>query len=77
MASRPPLAGLQYGDRQDIRSQLIAKHGETTVLWAELAVVIQLLFAQGVIKPTEFADLVSRQLGRIEERRRQAAGLPD
>lgn len=67
-----------YGDNleaMDVRSRLVFEYGEDTVRWSEIATVVQLMFAVGIIKPAEFIDLVSKQCKRVDDRRRRAAGF--
>jgi hypothetical protein len=67
-----------YGDSAeslDVRSKLVMQYGEDTVRWSEIATVVQLMFAVGIIKPTEFIALVEKQCSRVDERRRRAAGF--
>lgn len=61
----------------DVRDQLIMQFGEAAVQWAEMATVVQLLFAVGIIKPDEFIDLVRKQCVRADDRRRRQAGFKD
>jgi len=61
--------------RSITRDEIVSKFGETTVGKAEMAVVMNLLYLMGAIKPTEFVDLVVRQCQRIDEERRKVVGL--
>ena len=59
----------------DVRDRLIQQYGEAAVQWAEMATVIQIMFAVGIIKPAEFIDLVIKQCARADEARRRQAGF--
>lgn len=61
-------------DGLDKRGRLIMRFGEGAVRQAEMNVVIQLLIANGVVKPGEFADLVEKAAQRADDNRRLAAG---
>jgi hypothetical protein len=73
-----PAAGLYGVDRahpQTIRDRLVAEYGEVTVNSAELSVVLDVMMVTGMIKPSEFVDLMRKKLHRIDEERRRRAGL--
>ena len=72
-----PVAEYNNAEALDIRTKLIMEYGEGTVQWAEIAVVVQLMFSVGIIKPQEFIELVVHQCKRTDDRRRQAAGYRD
>jgi hypothetical protein len=57
------------------RDQLVQRYGEATISRAELAVILNILFVSGVIKPNEFYDAMIQQCERIESVRRAVAGL--
>jgi hypothetical protein len=59
----------------DVRARLVMEFGEDTVRWSEIATVVQLMFAVGIIKPAEFIDLVEKQCKRVDDRRRRNAGF--
>jgi hypothetical protein len=68
-----------YGNTEALstRDKLVMQFGEATVQWAEMACVIQLLFAVGIVKPNEFIELVQHQCQRTDDMRRRAAGFAD
>jgi len=57
------------------RDELVRQHGETTVLRAEVASILNLLYITRICSPSEFMDVMLHQLQRIEEERRIAAGV--
>jgi len=59
------------------RDDLVQQFGEATVSRAEVAVVLNILYMTGVIKPSEFADLMVMQCRRIEDERRAAVRLEE
>jgi hypothetical protein len=65
-----------YGRTID-RDQLVRRYGESTVLRAEIAAIMNLLMAVGMISGSEFVDLVVRQCSRIDEERRGVARLEE
>lgn len=64
-----PQAKSIYGEGSK-RDQLIRRYGEVSVMHAEVAVCVTILAELGVIKKTEFVDLV---IGALEaaDRKRQ------
>lgn len=65
-----------YGQRgAGRRDQLVGQYGEATVTRAETAVILNLLYLIGVIKPSEFFDAMVQQCRRIEDERQGAAHL--
>ena len=69
-----------YGNRQaqDYRNrELVPRYGEATVMQAEITACIQLLFMTGIIKPSEFAEMVGRICYKVDQRRREAANLDE
>jgi hypothetical protein len=59
------------------RDDLVVRFGETTVSRAEVATILNIMMITGVIKPSEFIDLMVRQCERIDEERRLAARLDE
>lgn len=59
------------------RDQLVQQYGEATVTRAESAVILNLLYMMGVIRPPEFIDAMVMQCRRIEDQRRAAANLDE
>jgi hypothetical protein len=57
------------------RDDIVNQFGEATVSRAEVAVVLNILYMTGMIKPNEFVDLMIMQCRRIEDERRSAARL--
>lgn len=62
-----PLEGMSTRDR------LIRQYGEVSVMHAEVAVCITVLAELGVIKKSEFAELVSQALAAADRRRQLQA----
>jgi hypothetical protein len=60
-------------DAETIRDQLIQKYGSATVQEAEISTVLDVLMIAGVLKPSEFIDLIQKKLSRIEQMRYEAA----
>ena len=69
------LYGAQGADPERIRDRLVDAYGEGTVQRAELSVVLDLMMLNGIIKPSEFIDVMQRKLHKIDESRRAAANL--
>lgn len=69
------LYGAGGGHPESVRDQLVQQYGEGSVEKAEISVVLDLLFINGIIKPSEFVDLMMKKLHRIDEQRRAAANL--
>ena len=61
----------------NLRDELAKKYGEPTVTRAETAVIINLLIYMGVIKGSEFREMIVTACERIEDERRKAAGIRD
>lgn len=57
------------------RDDLVQKYGESTVLRAELAVVLNILYLTNTVRPSEFYDAMVQQCRRIEDDRRADARL--
>lgn len=57
------------------RDDIVQQFGEATVSRAEVAVLLNLMYMTGMIKPNEFVDLMLMQCRRIEDERRAAARL--
>lgn len=69
-----PEAGI-YGE--STRDKLVSKYGDASVTKAEIAVLINLMVAVGVIKLSEFVGYMVEILEKTEENRRRAAGIRD
>lgn len=61
----------------NLRDELAQKYGEPTVTRAETAVLINILIYIGVIKASEFRDMIVTMCEKIEDERRRAAGIRD
>ena len=77
----PTPASKLYADRQGntpetIRERFERQYGEATVTRAELSTVLDVMMMTGMIKPSEFIEVISRKLARIEAMRQDAAGKP-
>jgi hypothetical protein len=59
------------------RGQLVQKFGEASVTRAETAVIINIMIALGIIKQREFLAYMVEILEKVEERRKQQAGIRD
>jgi len=57
------------------RDELVNKYGESTVLRAEISVILNLLMITKIIHPSEFVDAMVSQCERIEDERRKEARL--
>ncbi len=71
------LYGAGGSDPETVRDKMVEMVGEATVQKAELSVVLDLLFLNGVIRPSEFVELMMKKIHRIDERRRAAARLEE
>ena len=69
------LYGAGGADPESLRDRLVDSYGEGSVERAEISVVLDLLMISGIIKPSEFIDLMQKKLYRIDQKRRAAAGL--
>lgn len=61
----------------NLRDQLAQKYGDPTVTRAETAVIINILIYMGIIKGSEFQDMIVQACERIDGERRKAAGIRD
>lgn len=73
-----PQSDSVYGPAPDgvtmsTRDKLIRQYGEVSVMHAEVAVCITIMSELGVIKKSEFADLVMQALSAADRRRQQHA----
>lgn len=59
------------------RDEIVGKYGEATVNRAEVAVILNVLYVTGAMKPSEFIDMMVHQCRRIEDERRAAARLDE
>jgi len=69
------LYGAQGADPETMRDRFVREFGESTVQQAELSTCLDLMMLNGVISPTEFIEVISRKLTRIDQQRRAAANL--
>jgi hypothetical protein len=67
------LYGAQGADPESIRDQLVDMYGENTVQRAELSILLDLMMLNGVIKPTEFIEVMQKKLYKLDQKRRVAA----
>jgi hypothetical protein len=67
----------QGADPESLRDQMVRQFGSTTVQEAELSCILDLLMVMGVVKPSEFVDLMQKKLHRIDQRRRMMAQLDE
>lgn len=68
-----------YGSRSGnyVRDRLVQEYGETNVMKAEIAICIQLLMMNGVIKGSQFIEMLEVVLKKADDRNRAAAGFRD
>lgn len=57
------------------RDAIVAQYGESTVSRAELAAIMNIMIATGIVRPQELVDIVIRQCEMAETKRRQDANL--
>jgi hypothetical protein len=62
-------------DAETVRDRFVRQHGESSVQRAELSVVLDLMMLTGMIKPSEFIEVISKKLSRLEQQRQAAAGF--
>jgi hypothetical protein len=67
-----PHARTVYGEGSK-RDQLIQQYGEVSVMHAEVAVCVTVLVELGIIKKSEFAELVENALKAADIRRQRQA----
>jgi hypothetical protein len=67
----------QSSDTRNARDYFIRTYGSTTVMLAEMAVVLDLMVILGIVKPAELAALIERKCKKIDMERRIHAGVPD
>jgi len=63
------------GDPETVRDQFVDQYGEGTVQRAELSTCLDLFMLNGMIKPNEFIEVISRKLYKIDQHRRAMANL--
>lgn len=63
------------GKTLSVRDRLIRQYGEVSVMHAEVAVCVTVMMELGIIKKSEFTELVSRALAAAEIRRQRQAGM--
>lgn len=59
------------------RDTLVNQFGESTVLRAEMATMMNVMIATGICTASEFVDIMIQQCQRIEQERRRDAGLEE
>jgi hypothetical protein len=72
-----PATKLYGSNSESLRDRFVAQYGETTVHKAEHQVLLDLMLLLGVIKPSEFVDVLTKKLQRVDDLRRHAAGVPE
>jgi hypothetical protein len=72
-----PMPAAQAYGGSSRRDQLVQRFGESTVLRAEIASIMNLLQAVGMIAGSELFDLIVRQCDRIDQERRGRARLEE
>lgn len=70
-----PATNLYGSNPESIRDRYVRMYGEATVHNAEHQIILDLMLLNGVIKPTEFVEVLDRKLRRIDDMRRSAAGV--
>jgi hypothetical protein len=69
------LYGAGGNDPETVRDRFVDMYGEGTVQRAELSTCLDLFMLNGIIKPSEFIDVIQRKLYKIDQSRRAAANL--
>lgn len=69
------LYGAEGMDPQSMRDRFVQQYGESTVTQAELSTTLDIMMMVGMIKPSEFIEVMARKLHRIDEHRRAQARL--
>lgn len=69
----PAAQGFYGTDGRSSRDQLIRQYGEVSVMHAEVAACIVMLEAIGILKKSEFQDLVQGALAAADLRRQRQA----
>lgn len=68
-----PASKSVYGETGGKRDQLIQRFGEVSVMHAEVAVCVTVLVELGIIKRSEFVELVENALKAADIRRQRHA----
>lgn len=69
------LYGAGGGDPETMRDRLVDAYGEGSVQRAELSTCLDLFMLNGIIKPSEFIEVIQRKLYKIDQQRRGIANL--
>lgn len=69
------LYGADGAHPQTVRDKFVERYGEATVTQAELSAALDIMMLTGMIKPSEFIEVIGRKLHRIDEHRRAMARL--
>ena len=72
-----PATKLYGGNAESISDRFVREYGESTVSKAELQCVLDFMLLLGIVKPSEFVEVLERKLRRTDELRRHAAGVRD
>lgn len=57
------------------RDDLVQRYGESTILRAEVASILNIMYMTRMVSPSEFIDIMVQQCERIEDERRAAVNL--
>lgn len=66
-----------YDPRTVQRDALVARYGDATVLRAEMATMMNIMFHIGAVKRHEFMEMMLMQLHRVDAERRGQANLEE
>lgn len=80
MASRKiwvPMPEAEFYKKTVRRDRIVEKYGEATVARAEVAAVMNVMIAMGVISSQQLLDVVVMQCERIDQERRAYARLDE
>lgn len=67
-----PKSSFAYGDSMK-RDQLIRRYGEVSVMHAEVSACVSVMILLGIIKKTEFVELVENALQSADKARQRQA----
>jgi hypothetical protein len=65
--------GIPADDKMPFRDRLIRQYGEPSVMHAEVSVCLTVLIQLGILKKSEFLELVTQALAAADLRRQRQA----
>lgn len=72
-----PQSDVAYGppadDKMPVRDRLIRRYGEVSVMHAEVSVCITVMMGLGLLKKSEFVEMVTQALASADVRRQRQA----